>query len=273
MPRVAMTIAGSDSSGGAGIQADLKTFTAFGVYGTTVITALTAQNSQGVSAIHGVPPGFVADQFDAVMTDMPVAAIKTGMLGEAQIVREVAACLNRHADVPVVVDPVMVATSGAILLRPEAIDAVKRDLTPRAQVITPNQAEAATLLGVDLARTLDEQIDQAKALMALGSGAVLVKGGHMDDHADESIDVLISGESVEILRGARIATRNTHGTGCTLSAAIAAQLARGEELVDAVTSAKAFVAEALASAAHWTLVGEAGPINHFTTASHSQDKR
>lgn len=266
-PVVAMTIAGSDSSGGAGIQADLKTFHAFGVYGASVITALTAQNTRGVSAIHAVPPAFISAQFEAVTSDLTVRAIKTGMLGDAATVMSVAALLRTQHRTPIVVDPVMVASSGDVLLAPDAIDAVKGQLIPVADLITPNLAEAAALLATPLARSISEQTEQAKRLMDFGARAVLVKGGHGPAGETDAIDVFSNHHGVHIFRARRIATHNSHGTGCTLSAAIAAGLARGDEMTTAIGNAKAYLTRALNASMMWTLGGGHGPVDHRVTAT------
>ena len=259
---IALTIAGSDSSGGAGIQADLKTFTVLGVYGASVLTALTAQNTRGVSAIHPVPPVFVAQQIDAVAADLKIGATKTGMLNDRAIVLTVVEGVRRHALNPLVVDPVMVATSGDMLLEPDAVDAVRRELLPLADVITPNLAEAARLLGGAQATNVAEMETQARALLALGPKAVLIKGGHGD--GAEAIDVLVRRDAAPMhLALPRIATPNTHGTGCTMSAAIAARLAKGESLADAVQGAKRFVHAALAAGAALKIGGGSGPVDHL----------
>jgi hydroxymethylpyrimidine/phosphomethylpyrimidine kinase len=259
---IALTIAGSDSSGGAGIQADLKTFTALGVYGASVLTALTAQNTRGVSAIHAVPPRFVAQQIDAVADDLRVAATKTGMLSDRATVLAVAESVRRHDLHPLIVDPVMVATSGDLLLASDAVDAVRDDLLPLADLVTPNLAEAARLLSTSVARTEAEMEAQARALLALGPKAVLVKGGHGE--SSEAVDILaIVDASTMRLAQQRVATRNTHGTGCTLSAAIAAYLARGEPLVAATRLAKQFVHAALLAAVDMRIGHGAGPVDHL----------
>ena len=260
-PPIALTIAGSDPSGGAGIQADLKTFTALGVYGASVITALTAQNTVGVTGIHNVPVTFVEAQFASVISDLNVAAVKTGMLADAETVTAVAGMLRRLATRNVVVDPVMVATSGDRLLDASAIDAVRSLLIPRAAVITPNLPEAAALLEQTMAASELEMIAQARALLQFGCGAVLIKGGHSDGAV--ALDVLVSASSVERLAAPRIATRNTHGTGCTLAAAITAGLAKGQTLQLAVANAKAFVTAALKSAAGHHIGSGHGPVDHL----------
>jgi hydroxymethylpyrimidine/phosphomethylpyrimidine kinase len=259
-PPIALTIAGSDPSGGAGIQADLKSFSALGVYGTSVITALTAQNTTGVSGVFGVPPDFIAAQFRSVTSDLAVSAIKTGMLGDRQTVRLVARLLADLPAVPVVVDPVMVATSGDVLLAPDAIQSVRSDLIPRASLITPNIPEAAKLLDVPPAASEEEMRAQAEALMTFGCGAVLLKGGHAA--GADALDVLFDGTAHHVFRRPWIDTRNTHGTGCTLSAAIAANLALGLPLRDAVAAGKAFVWDALNAGAGRIIGRGAGPLDH-----------
>ena len=266
-PPIALTIAGSDPSGGAGLQADLKTFTALGVYGASVVTALTAQNTVGVSGVHKVPAEFIRAQYAAVISDLDVRAIKTGMLGDEETVATVAELLAR-CGAPVVVDPVMVATSGDVLLEPDAIASVKLKLIPLARVITPNLPEAAKLLGASVAASETEMIDQARALLRFGCGAVLIKGGH--GAGEEALDVLVDGQSVHRFVRPRIATRNTHGTGCTLAAAIAAGLARGSDLRGAVENAKEFVWQALRSGAELQIGHGNGPVDHLFAVHKSR---
>ncbi|MGH6770199.1 MAG: bifunctional hydroxymethylpyrimidine kinase/phosphomethylpyrimidine kinase [Xanthobacteraceae bacterium] len=261
MTAIAVTIAGSDSGGGAGIQADLKTFSALGVYGASVITALTAQNTKGVTGIHDVPPDFIAAQIDAVFSDLDVRATKIGMLSQPATIEAVAAGLDRWKQANVVLDPVMVATSGDRLLRPEAIEVLKRVLIPRALVITPNLAEAAALLDQPMATSEDEMRRQAEALMARGARAVLIKGGH--GTGSECVDVLLGPDSFTRLATARIATRNTHGTGCTLSSAIAAGLAKGRDLIAAAREAKVYISEAIAASGRLSIGSGHGPVHHF----------
>ncbi len=258
---IALTIAGSDSSGGAGIQADLKTFSAFAVYGASVITALTAQNTLGVTAVEPVAPAFVAAQMEAVLSDLDVSAVKTGMLADAGIVETVAAGLSRVRTVPLVVDPVMVATSGDVLLAPDAVAAVKLRLVPLATLITPNLPEAARLLGGDAARSEAEAADQARALLELGCGAVLLKGGHAEGEA--AVDLLCDARGIERFVRPRVDTRHTHGTGCTLSAAIAALLASGVPLKEAVGRAKAYVWQGLVEGRHLGVGRGNGPVDHL----------
>jgi len=258
---VALTIAGSDSSGGAGIQADLKTFAALSVYGASAITALTAQNTRGVSAIHPVPPDFVTAQLEAVFADLAVGAVKTGMLGGRATIEAIAAAFKRFAPPFVVVDPVMVATSGDRLLPADAVDALRTRLIPLAAILTPNLPEAAVLLSEPLA-TSDAAIEsQGRRLLSLGCSHVLIKGGH--GHGSESIDYLISANATVPLAGPRLATQNTHGTGCSLSAAIAAGLARGEDMETAVRNAKAFISAAIAAADRFAVGHGHGPVHHF----------
>ena len=258
---IALTIAGSDSSGGAGIQADLKTFAAFAVYGASVITALTAQNTIGVQAVSAVAPDFVAAQLASVLDDLAVGAVKTGMLANTGIIQAVAAALAKRPDIPLVVDPVMVATSGDPLLQPDAVDAFKAILFPRAALITPNLPEAARLLGAPVAKSEAEARDQLVALGRLGAGAVLLKGGH--GGSDEAVDLLLIGGEIRRFASPRIDTRNTHGTGCTLSAAIAALLAQGIGLEMAVERAKAYVHHAIEAGRHLGVGHGHGPVDHL----------
>ena len=256
-----LTIAGSDPSGGAGIQADLKTFAALGVYGASVITALTAQNTKGVSAIHDVPAGFIKAQIDAVFSDLDVAAVKIGMLSQAATIEAVAQGLDRYRARNIVLDPVMVATSGDRLLADSAIETLRKTLVPRALVITPNLSEAAALTGASLARNEQEMEIQARELLALGARNVLIKGGH--GSGDESVDLLIGQGEVVRLAARRIATGNTHGTGCTLSSAIAAGLAKDLDLKTAVRDAKTYVTAAIAAADKLHVGHGHGPLHHF----------
>jgi hydroxymethylpyrimidine/phosphomethylpyrimidine kinase len=261
MTPIAVTIAGSDSGGGAGIQADLKTFSALGVYGACVITALTAQNTKGVAAIHDVPAEFVAAQIDAVFSDLAVGAVKIGMVSQRGVIEAIGAGLERWRQTKVVLDPVMIATSGDKLLAPDAIDVLQRVLFPCAVVITPNLPEAAALLDAPIARDEIEMRTQAERLLALGARAVLIKGGH--GSGAESVDLLIEPAAFTRLAADRIATRNTHGTGCTLSSAIAAGLAKGLALREAAGAAKAYVTAALAAAERIEIGSGHGPVHHF----------
>ena len=238
---VALTIAGSDSGGGAGIQADLKVFFALGCHGTSAITALTAQNTVGVTGIQDVPPDFVVEQIEAVVSDMPVAAAKTGMLSSPAIVSAVAKAVEKHR-IPLVVDPVFISKHQDQLLAHDAIDALKGELFPLAKIVTPNLYEAGGLTGREI-ETLSEMEETARELHSLGPEAVLVKGGHLPD--DDAVDVFFDGEEIHHLSSPRYDTQDTHGTGCALSAALAARLAHGDDLIDAVTGAKAFISGAI----------------------------
>ncbi len=259
---IALTIAGSDSGGGAGIQADLKTFSALGVYGCSVIAALTAQNTRAVTAIHPIPPDFVRAQIDAVFDDLAVDAVKIGMLGDAALIRAVRDGLTAHRPRWVVLDPVMVAKSGDPLLAAEAVSALRADLVPLADVITPNLPEALALLEeTDPIADPDAMVAAATRLRALGPKAVLLKGGHLP--GQESPDLLLSDAGATWLPGRRIETKNTHGTGCTLSSAIAAGLAKGEDLERAVKSAKAYIGNAIAAADRLQVGSGHGPVHHF----------
>ena len=256
---IALTIAGSDSSGGAGIQADLKTFTVFGVYGASVITALTAQNTQGVRGVETVSPAFVVAQMDAVLEDLEVGAIKTGMLATAEIVMAISRRLAAGPRPPLVVDPVMVATSGDALIAPDAVEAVRSTLLPLAALITPNLPEAARLLETGQAATEAQVAAQAKALHALGCRAVLIKGGHGE--GDTAIDYFYDGATLRRFALPRVDTRHTHGTGCTLSAAITALLALGASLGEAVERAKSFVWQGLQASRGLGVGHGAGPVD------------
>jgi hydroxymethylpyrimidine/phosphomethylpyrimidine kinase len=271
MTAVAVTIAGSDSSGGAGIQADLKTFAALGVYGACAITALTAQNTSGVTAIHDVPADFIAAQIDAVFSDLDVDAVKIGMLSQVAAIQAVAAGLDRHHATNIVLDPVMVATSGDRLLAASAVEALRKELIPRALVVMPNLPEAAQLTGATLARNEEEMEAQAREILSMGARRVLIKGGHGD--GDESVDLLIGQGEVVRLSAKRIATRNTHGSGCTLSAAIAAGLAKGLDLVAASQDAKAYVTAAIAGADQLKIGHGRGPLHHFHAQARDPEKR
>ena len=258
---VALTIAGSDSSGGAGIQADLKTFAALGVYGASAITALTAQNTAGVTAVHAVPPEFVTAQIDAVFGDLAIGAVKIGMVAQRAIIEAIAAALKRWLPRMIVLDPVMVASSGDRLIAADAVEALRDSLFPLATIVTPNLPEAAALLGEPMASSAAAIEAQGRRLLAFGCQAVLIKGGH--GAGSESIDYLIDGSSSLALAAPRLATKNTHGTGCSLSAAIAADLAKGESLVSAVRNAKTFVSAAIAGADRFSVGHGHGPIHHF----------
>ena len=258
---VALTIAGSDSGGGAGIQADLKTFSALDVFGTTVITAITAQNTQTVQAVHAIPADMVTAQIAALESDIPPDAIKIGMLADPDVIGAVATGLSTLA-APIVLDPVMVAKSGDALLRDDAVTSLVRDLLPRATVLTPNLPEAARMLDTSEADCDDAMIAQGMALFARGPKAILMKGGH--GSGDTCSDILIGRDGVlGRWTAARIVTRNTHGTGCTLSAAIAAGLARGLDLVPAVAAAHAYLQRAIRAADGLNIGSGHGPVHHF----------
>ncbi len=263
MTAIALTIAGSDSSGGAGIQADLKTFSALGVYGASVISALTAQNTRGVSGILDVPGDFIAAQIDAVFSDLDIGAVKIGMLSRPQAIEAAARGLVRHKAKNIVLDPVMIAGSGDRLIAPEAVGVLKRMLIPRADLITPNLPEAAALLDAPPASNETEMQEQGRRLLALGARAVLIKGGHAA--GAESVDFLIEPNAVVRLAADRVPTAGAHGTGCTLSSAVAAGLAKGLSLDAAVRAAKAYVTDAIAAAASGDFkVGHGhGPVHHF----------
>lgn len=255
---VALTIAGSDSGGGAGIQADLKTFSAFGVYGLTVITAITAQNTVSVRAVQEIEPSVIEAQLDAVAEDFSIAALKTGMLSSAAIIDTVASGIRRHELRVLVVDPVMVAKSGDRLLREDAVEALRRKLLPLALVVTPNIPEAEVLAGRPI-KTRQDRVAAAGAILELGARAVVIKGGHLDE--DPVVDLLVDQTGVHEFHAKRIVTSSTHGTGCTFSAAIASALALGADITDAVGQARAYVSEALAAAPN--LGHGHGPLNHF----------
>jgi hydroxymethylpyrimidine/phosphomethylpyrimidine kinase len=260
-PPVALTIAGSDPSGGAGIQADLKTFSALEVYGATVVTALTIQDTTGVHAVHPVAPEVVAAQLAAVLSDLPVAATKTGALVDAEVIAAVAGELRSHDAGPLVVDPVLASTSGAALLQAEALEALRRELLPLAAVLTPNLPEAAQLLGTSAGEVLMAPEAACRALTELGPRAVLLKGGHAGGAHSE--DLLWVDGALERLPARRIDTENTHGTGCVLSAALAAHLARGSSVPEAARAAKQLVTRALEGARTWHLGAGSGPLHPF----------
>jgi hydroxymethylpyrimidine/phosphomethylpyrimidine kinase len=258
---IALTVAGSDSGGGAGIQADLKTFSALGVYGASVLAALTAQNTRGVQAIHAVPADFVAAQLASVFADLAVGAVKIGMLAEPAVIAAVADALDGRG-LPVVLDPVMIATSGDRLLRPDAVASLRERLLPLALVVTPNLPEAAALLDEAVAQDEAAMLAQGERLLALGPRSVLMKGGH--GAGPESVDLLVeAGGRVTRLAAARIETPNTHGTGCTLSAAIAAGLARGMPLGAAARAAKDYLTAAIAAGRDLGVGSGHGPVHHF----------
>jgi hydroxymethylpyrimidine/phosphomethylpyrimidine kinase len=257
-----LTIAGSDSGGGAGIQADLKTFSAIGCYGMSVITALTAQNTRGVVAIHALPPAFAVKQIDAVLGDIGADAVKIGMLYSAELIEAVAEALKRHGTRKIVLDPVMVAQSGDKLLQDEAVEAIKTHLMPLADVVTPNIPEASVLCGQPL-KQWDEIENAARNLARCGSRSILIKGGHAGE--SKSTDLLfLNGEDRFVrLAAERIRTSNNHGTGCTLSSAIAGYMAKGHGIEAAVQKAKTFMNQAIAAGAAYKLGHGSGPVHHF----------
>ncbi len=257
---IALTIAGSDSGGGAGIQADLKTFSALGAYGTSVITALTAQNTRAVTMVEEASPEMVAAQLAAVFDDIAVAAVKIGMLASPGIIEVVAAGLRSRGE-PIVLDPVMVAKTGDALLRDEAVDALRRALVPLCTVLTPNLPEAARLLDAEPARDEAAMVEQGRALLAIGPRAVLMKGGHGEGPV--CVDLLVRRDGVTRLEAPRLATRNTHGTGCSLSAAVAAWLAHGASLDEAAARAHAWLQAAIHAADRLRVGSGHGPVHHF----------
>jgi hydroxymethylpyrimidine/phosphomethylpyrimidine kinase len=256
-----LTIAGSDSGGGAGIQADLKSFAARGVYGMSAITALTAQNTRGVQGVYDVPPEFIRLQIDSVMSDMGADAWKTGMLSNADTIAVVAERARHYGVERLVVDPVMVAKGGDPLLQPEARDALIEQLLPLAHVVTPNHHEAQVLTGLEI-HTLEEMCRAAEVIYAMGPRNVVVKGGHLP--VDEAaIDVLYDGTAIETVEAPRVDTPNTHGTGCTYASSIAAELAKGRSIYDAVRIAKAYLTAAILAADEMGVGHGHGPLNHF----------
>ncbi|HAL61438.1 MAG TPA: bifunctional hydroxymethylpyrimidine kinase/phosphomethylpyrimidine kinase [Chloroflexi bacterium] len=255
----ALTIAGSDSGGGAGIQADLKTFAALGVYGMSVLTSITAQNTVGVQGIYDLPPEFVGLQIDSVLTDIGADAVKTGMLSNTKIITLVAEKLRRYQVENLVIDPVMIAKSGDPLLREEAHVTLVHDLFPLAKVVTPNLHEARVLSRLPTSN-LEEMKEAAKAIHRLGPQNVVVKGGHLEG---ESVDLLYDGHQFLEFPGPRLETKNDHGTGCTFASAIAAGLAKGQDVPTAVKAAKEYITQALQGAIDWRLGGGHGPVHHF----------
>ncbi len=261
--KLALTVAGSDSGGGAGLQADLKTFHQFGVFGTSVVTAVTAQNTRAVLAWEAVPLELVVRQLDAVALDLPPDAVKSGMLASGEIVEALAAAIVRHRFPNYVLDPVMVATSGDRLLLPQAVGLLARRLVPLATVVTPNLEEAAILVGRAV-RSVEDMVGAAQALVTRGARAALVTGGHLA--GDSIVDVLVADGAVHRFAHPRVHTTSTHGTGCTLSAALAAGLAHGRPLVEAVENAVDYVRRAIAAAPELGRTGGHGPLNHFVPA-------
>lgn len=257
--KTALTIAGSDSGGGAGLQADIKSFQANGVFGMSVVTAVTAQNTRGVSAAFDLPTEIILAQIDAVAEDFEIHAVKTGMLSSEEIINAVADGIERHALHSIVVDPVMVATSGDLLLQADAVDALKSRMLPLADLLTPNTYEAEVLAGFPVV-TLDDARQAARVIRALGPKAVLLKGGHLKGE-DDAVDVLVDSNGEALFHAERIYTPNTHGTGCTYASAIAANLAKGYDLREAIQRAKTYLTEAIR---HSLSIGRGrGPTNHF----------
>ena len=257
MMKKTLTIAGSDSGGGAGIQADLKTFAAFGVYGTSVITAVTAQNTLGVQGIYELPPEFVALQIDSVLTDIGADAVKTGMLPNSEIIEAVCEKIKQYRVEKLVVDPVMIATSGHRLINPEAQTILIGKLIQLAYLVTPNLSEAEVISGVKI-ETIEDMEAAAQKIKHKGAANVLVKGGHL---CGDAVDVLFDGEKFTHYRSERLKSRNTHGTGCTFSAAITAELAKGNELKSAVKAAKKYITDAIRYS--YRIGKGSGPVNHF----------
>lgn len=257
----ALTIAGSDSGGGAGIQADIKTMSALGVFACSALTAITAQNTRDVTAIHAVPAPMVKAQLEAVLDDIEIGAIKIGMLGDSEIITQVANTLLAYQTIPVVLDPVMIAKSGDLLLPKSGVSAIKHQLFPLATLVTPNLPEAAEILGCTEAQSVDEMKQQAIAIQKLGAKNVLLKGGHLS--SDVCVDILLTEQGVQRFEQTRITTLNTHGTGCTLSSAIAAFLATQHPLDSAVRSAIQYVYTAIKTADNLNVGHGHGPLNHF----------
>jgi hydroxymethylpyrimidine/phosphomethylpyrimidine kinase len=259
---IVLTIAGSDSSGGAGIQADIKAISATGAYACSVITALTAQNTRGVSSIFPIAPLFVEQQLDAVFTDLNVAAVKIGMLADAEIIHSVTKKLRQYKPMSIVVDPVMVATSGDRLLEPDAMAALKDQLLPLASIITPNLPEGAALIGETAPTNQHEMDNLIDKLKALKIAPILLKGGHLEN-SPNSCDLLITESDIQSFQAKRISTSNTHGTGCTLSSAIASYLAQGYPISQAIELAKHYITQAITHADRLEVGAGHGPVNHF----------
>lgn len=257
-----LTIAGSDSGGGAGIQADLKTFAAIGCYGMSVITALTAQNTRGVTAIHALPPSFAIEQMTAVFTDIGADAVKIGMLYSTELIEAVTETLNKYRARNIVLDPVMVAQSGDKLLQDDAIEAIKDHLMPMADVVTPNLPEAEVLLGQKI-ETFEDMHWAAKSLAQFGGRSILIKGGHLEESKSTDLLYLTEEDRFVILEAERVDSRNNHGTGCTLSSAIAAYISRGSQIEDAVRKAKTYIQNAIRAGAAYKIGHGHGPVHHF----------
>jgi hydroxymethylpyrimidine/phosphomethylpyrimidine kinase len=257
-----LTIAGSDSGGGAGIQADLKTFAAIGCYGMSVITALTAQNTQGVTAIHALPPSFAIEQMTAVFTDIGADAVKIGMLYSAELIEAISETLNKYRARNIVLDPVMVAQSGDKLLQDDAIQAIKDHLMPVADVVTPNLPEAEVLLGQKI-ESFEDMQRAARSLAQFGSRSVLIKGGHLEGNISTDLLYLTEEDRFVILEAERIASTNNHGTGCTLSSAIAAYMSKGSDIENAANKAKTYIHHAIRAGAAYKIGHGHGPVHHF----------
>ena len=257
-----LTIAGSDSGGGAGIQADLKTFAAIGCYGMSVITALTAQNTRGVTAIHAVPPSFAVEQITAVFTDIGADAVKIGMLYSAELIKAVTETLTKYSARNIVLDPVMVAQSGDKLLQDDAIQAIKDHLMPLADVVTPNLPEAEVLLGQKI-ESFEDMQRAAKSLAQFGGRSILIKGGHLGESKSTDLLYLTEADRFVTLEAERVDSPNNHGTGCTLSSAIAAHMSRGSQIEDAVRKAKMFIQNAIRAGAAYKIGHGHGPVHHF----------
>jgi hydroxymethylpyrimidine/phosphomethylpyrimidine kinase len=257
-----LTIAGSDSGGGAGIQADLKTYAAIGCYGMSVITALTAQNTRGVTAIHALPPSFAVEQMQAVFTDMGADAVKIGMLYSAELIEVITEELNKHRARNIVLDPVMVAQSGDKLLQDDAIQAIKDHLMPVADVVTPNLPETEVLMSQKI-ETIEDMQRAARSLAQYGGRSILIKGGHLNESKSTDLLYLAEEDRFVMLEAERIETRNNHGTGCTLSSAIAAYMSRGNGIEEAVRKAKAYIQQAIQQGAQYKIGEGHGPVHHF----------
>ncbi len=258
---IALTIAGSDSGGGAGIQADLKAFSALNTYGCSVITALTAQNTLGVQGILDVDPAFIEKQLDSVFSDLDIKAVKIGMLSQPEVIRTVVRAIDKYDVKRLIVDPVMVATSGDVLLQKAAIETLKDELFPKACLITPNLHEAAVLLDTDVPESIDQMLDLVVPLLQFGSKGVLLKGGHLV--GDKAVDFYHDGESLHRLESPWIKTKNTHGTGCTLSSAITALLACGFTISEAIPEAKKYITGAITHSNKLNIGQGNGPVHHF----------
>ncbi|REG86838.1 bifunctional hydroxymethylpyrimidine kinase/phosphomethylpyrimidine kinase [Marinomonas pollencensis] len=268
---IVLTIAGSDSGGGAGIQADIKAISATGSFACSAITAITSQNTLGVTAIFPIPLDHVESQLDAVFSDIKVTAVKIGMLADTDIIQVVAKKLRQYQPKFIVLDPVMIATSGDLLLQESAINTLKSTLFPLVDIITPNLPEAAALTGLPIPQSESDMLAMTSALRALGASSVLLKGGHLENQA-ESLDLLISANTVIRLCAPRINTKNTHGTGCTLSSAIASYLAQGKSLEDAVSLAKNYISQAITQADELAIGQGHGPVNHFFALPKGESK-